>query len=202
MPQARVLNETEIRKVLKVISLRRHAARDRCIWNLGLYSGMRVKELASLRVCDVLTKDAEIRDEVHLSSEQTKGRKGRTVILGKKARDEIKIYLCARYKTKDLQPILLTDTTRRLFTTQKNNRDRDGGFSPNTLAGHFCQLMREANIDGASSHTMRRQFLVSLAEKGVAVHILCALAGHSSVAVTSKYLSANPAVMRRAVDLV
>lgn len=126
----------------------------------------------------------------------------RTVILGKKARDEIKSYLCDRYKTKDLQPVLLTDTTRRLFTTQKNVRNRDGGFSPNTLAGHFCQLMREAKIDGASSHSMRRSFITSLADKGVSVRVLQELAGHANLQTTARYIAVNDAVMRRAVDLV
>ena len=199
MPQARVLSESEVRKVLKAISFRRHAVRDRTIFLLGLYSGMRAKELCSLRICDVLTKESEVRDEIHLSSDQTKGRKGRTVILGKKARDEIKNYLCDRYKTKDLQPVLLTDTTRPLFTTQKNPRR---GFSPNTLAGHFCQLMREANIECASSHSMRRSFLSALGSKGVSLRILQALAGHASPQTTALYVDANPAVMRRAVDLV
>jgi len=202
MPQARVLSEQEVRKVLKAISFRRHAVRDKAIFLLMLYTGLRSKEAAAIRVCDVLTKEAEVRDEIHLSSEQTKGRKGRTVILGKKARDEIKNYLCDRYKTKDLQPVLLTDTTRRLFTTQKNVRNRDGGFSPNTLAGHFCQLMREANIEGASSHSMRRSFITSLADKGVSVRVLQELAGHANLQTTARYIAVNDAVMRRAVDLV
>jgi integrase/recombinase XerD len=160
---------------------------------------MRAKELCSVRVCDVLTKDADVRDEIHLSSDQTKGKRGRTVILGKKARDLIKNYLCERYNTNDLQPLLLTDTSRPLFTTQKNPRR---GFSPNTLAGHFCTLMREANIEGGSSHSCRRTFLTILGNKGVSLRILQALAGHASPQTTAMYVEANPAVMRRAVDLV
>lgn len=199
MPQARVLTESEIKKVLKVISLRRHAARDRAIFLIGLYSGMRAKELSALRVCDVLTTESEVRDEIHLSSDQTKGKKGRTVILGKKARDEIKSYLCSRFKTKTLEPVLLTDTSRPLFSTQKCPRR---GFSPNTLAGHFCQLMREANIEGGSSHSCRRTFITSLAHKGVSVRVLQALAGHSNLQTTARYIEVNDAVMRRAVDLV
>jgi len=199
MPQARVLSESEVRKVLKAISFRRHAVRDKAIFLLMLYSGLRAKEASAIRVCDVITKEAEVRDEIHLSSDQTKGKKGRTVILGKKARDEIKSYLCDRYKTKDLQPVLLTDTSRPLFTTQKNPRR---GFSPNTLAGHFCQLMREANIEGASSHSMRRSFIASLADKGVSVRVLQELAGHANLQTTARYIAVNNAVMRRAVDLV
>lgn len=199
MPQARVLTESEIKKVLKVISLRRHAARDRAIFLTGLYSGMRAKELSALRVCDVLTKESQVRDEIHLSSDQTKGKKGRTVILGKKARDEIKSFLLSRFKTKSLEPILLTDTTRPLFTTQKSSMR---GFSANTLAGHFCQLMREANIDGGSSHSMRRSFITNLADKGVSVRVLQELAGHANLQTTARYIAVNDAVMRKAVDLI
>ncbi len=199
MPQARVLNESEIRKVLKAISFRRHASRDRTIFLLGLYSGMRAKELCSIRLCDVLTKEAEIKDEIHLSSNQTKGKRGRKVILGKKARELLKSYICERFKISDLNPIILTDTSRPLFTTQKNPKR---GFSPNTLAGHFCSLMREAKIEGGSSHSMRRSFITNLADKGVSVRILQELAGHANLQTTARYIAVNDAVMRRAVELV
>lgn len=199
MPQARVLNESEIRKILKAISFRRHASRDRTIFLLGLYSGMRAKELCSVRICDVLTREAEVKDEINLSSDQTKGKRGRKVVLGKKARELIESYLCERFNTNDLQPILLTDTNRPLFTTQKNPKR---GFSPNTLAGHFCALMREAKIEGGSSHSMRRSFITNLADKGVSVRILQELAGHANLQTTARYIAVNDAVMRRAVDLV
>jgi integrase/recombinase XerD len=199
MSQARVLNESEVKKVLKVISFRRHSNRDRAIFLLGLYSGLRAKELASLRICDVLNSDAEVKDTVYLSSDQTKGRKGRAVIFGTKARQEVTKYLLHRFNTKDLKPILLTDTTRPLFSTQKNPRQ---GFSPNTLAGHFCNLMREAKIEHGSSHSMRRSFITSLADKGVSVRVLQELAGHANLATTARYIAVNDAVMRRAVELV
>ena len=49
---------------------------------------MRTKELCSLRLCDVLDKATEIRGEIYFATELTKGRSGRTVILGKMARVE------------------------------------------------------------------------------------------------------------------
>lgn len=199
MPQARVLSDHEVKRVLRAISVRRHAFRDRAMFLLGLYSGMRAIELSALRICDVLTRDGEIKDTIHLSKEQTKGKKGRSVVIGKKAREEIKRFLLERFGTQDLQPILLTDTMRPLFVTQKSPRH---GFSANTLAGHFCQLMREARIDGASSHSMRRTFITNLADKGVSVHILQALAGHANIQTTARYIQANEAVIRRAAELV
>lgn len=199
MPQARVLTDREIKSVLRTINTRRHAFRDRAMFLLGLYTGMRAKELAALRICDVLTRDGQVRDTFNLSKEQTKGRKGRVVVVGKKAQQEVKNYLCERFGTSDLSPILLTDTLRPLFSTQKNPRS---GFSPNTLAGHFSQLMREACIEGASSHSMRRTFITNLADKGVSVHILQALAGHSNIQTTARYIQANDVIIRRAAELV
>lgn len=199
MPQARVLTDREIKSVLRTIKVRRHAHRDRALFLLGLYTGMRAKELAALRICDVLTRDGQVKDTFHLSKEQTKGRKGRAVVVGKKAQEEIKTFLCERFHTSDLKPILLTDTTRPLFSTQKSPRS---GFTANTLAGHFCQLMKEARIEGASSHSMRRTFITNLADKGVSVHILQSLAGHSNIQTTARYIQANEVVIRRAAELV
>ena len=49
---------------------------------------------------------------------------------------------------------------------------------------------------------MRRTFLTNLANKGVSIHVLAALAGHRNVSTTMVYLSANENVMRAAVELL
>jgi len=89
MSQAKVLNEREIKKCLLYISARRHASRNRCMFLLTHQSGMRVGEVAALRLCDVLTTDAQIKEEIRLSAEQTKGDRSRTVYLPEKAQQEI-----------------------------------------------------------------------------------------------------------------
>ena len=85
MSQAKVLTEKEIKKVVKVIDSKRHAIRNRCMFLLTHGSGMRVGEVASLRICDVLASDGSVKSEVYLSAHQTKGNKGRTVYLSKDA---------------------------------------------------------------------------------------------------------------------
>jgi integrase/recombinase XerD len=199
MAQAKVLNEKEIRKVLLYIAAHKHAQRNRAMFQLLHLTGMRVGELAALRLCDVLTKDAEITDEIRLSRDQTKGDKPRTVLLSDKARQELCAYLRIRFDTKDLAPILLTDTTRALFNTQKSAHR---GFSANTLAQHFHILYKRAGITGASSHSGRRGFITGLAEQGVSARVLQMLAGHSSLATTQRYIDINPAMMRKAVELI
>jgi integrase/recombinase XerD len=44
--------------------------------------------------------------------------------------------------------------------------------------------------------------LTNLANQGVSIHVLASLAGHRSIAVTNRYLTANDDMKRRAVELV
>ena len=199
MTQAKVLNEREIKKCLTWISAKRHATRNRCMFLLTHQSGMRVGEVSALRICDVLTQDGQIKEEVRLRADQTKGDRSRVVYLPTKTQQEIREYLLTRFKVRDLKPICITDTSRALFSTQKNaNR----GFSANTLAQYFHYLYKEVGIEGASSHSGRRGFITNLANKGVSVRVLQELAGHRSLAVTQRYIEVNHQLMRNAVELV
>jgi integrase/recombinase XerD len=199
MSQAKVLSEKEVRKVLLYIASRKHASRNRAMFVVLNATGMRVGELAALRLCDVLSSTGEIVEEIRLAADQTKGSHGRVVVLNQKAQEEIKNYLMTRFKLKDLMAVTMTDTSRALFTTQKNpNR----GFTPSTLAQHFHYMYRGAGIMGASSHSSRRSFITKLSEMGVSVRVLMDLAGHRSLAVTQKYIESNPNLMRSAVELL
>lgn len=199
MSQAKVLTEKEVRKVLLHIAGRKHPTRNRAMFVVLNATGMRVGELAALRLCDVLSPTGEVVDEIRLSADQTKGARGRVVVLNQKAQEEIKNYLMTRFKLKDLRAVTMTDTSRALFTTQKNpNR----GFSSSTLAQHFHYMYKNAGIMGASSHSSRRSFITKLSEMGVSVRVLMDLAGHRSLAVTQKYIESNPKLMRSAVELL
>ena len=199
MSQAKVLTEKEIKKVIKVIESKRHASRNRCMFMMTHMSGARISEVASLRICDVLASDGSIKSEVYLSAVQTKGSKGRTLYLSDKLREEISLYLKTRFKLKDLLPVTMTDTVRALFTNQK---DCQRGFSASTACQMFHYWYKEAKIEGASSHSGRRGFITNLANKGVHVRILQELAGHSSIAVTQKYIDVNQDKLRIAVGML
>ena len=147
----------------------------------------------------MLASDGTIKTEVYLSAEQTKGSKGRTLYLSEKLRNEIELFLKTRFKLRDLLAVTLTDTTRALFTNQKNpNR----GFSASTACQMFHYLYKEAKIEGASSHSGRRGFITNLANKGVHVRILQELAGHSSISVTQKYIDVNYDKLRASVEML
>ena len=199
MAQARVLTEREIKKVLQYCNQHKHPSRNRAMLLSTHLAGLRVGEVAALKVSDVLNGEGEIKDEIYLSAAQTKGARARTVLVPKRLQIEIKQYLQAKYGLERLAAVSLTDTSIALFHTQKHPKR---GFSANTLAQHFHYLYERAGITGASSHSGRRGFITNLADKGVHVRVLMALAGHQSIATTQKYIDLNPTMMRTAVELI
>jgi len=93
MGQASVLTDTEIRRVFRIIDTTRHAERNRLAFVLSIYAGMRIGEIAALTVSDVATANGDVRCEIKLGAHQTKGSKGRTVILSTRVRKEIGFFL-------------------------------------------------------------------------------------------------------------
>jgi len=188
MSQAKTLTPADIEQVLAHIAQRSYALRNRVMLLTGLWSGMRVGEIASLSVGDIMNGDGSIRAEVRLSADQTKGRQPRTVFLPQKLRDELAGYMALRKDAKPNHPLFVTAGRKR--------------FSANVMAQHFHYLFKSAGIAGASSHSMRRTFITNLATKGIGVRVLASLAGHKSIAVTQKYIDVNDEMKRNAVELV
>jgi integrase/recombinase XerD len=188
MAQAKTLTPTEVERALAYIAQHSYALRNRVMLLVGLWSGMRVGEIASLTIGDVRGPDGTINTEVRLSAEQTKGRQPRTVFLPQKLRDELMAYLELRKHMADDHPLFVTAGRR--------------AFSANLMAQHFHYLFRRAGVSGASSHSMRRSFITTLANKGIGVRVLASLAGHRSIAVTQRYIDVNDDMKRRAVELV
>ena len=199
MAQARVLTEKELRKVLNFCNTQPHSARNKTMLLCTHMAGMRVGEVAALRICDVLALDGTVKDEIALSATQTKGSKARTVLVPKKLQDELTAYLQQRFGLSNLLAVTQTDTLRALFPTQKNPKR---GFTANTLCQLFHKLYKDAHMSGATSHSGRRTFITKLADKGVGVRVLMALAGHKSIATTQRYIELNPTVMKAAVELI
>lgn len=114
MAQASVLTDAEIRRVFRIIETTRHAARNRLAFVLSIYAGLRVGEIAALTLQDVATVEGNVRREIKLSAHQTKGSKGRTVVLSTRVRDEIASFLKMR------SPRKIDDGS--LIASQRNNR--------------------------------------------------------------------------------
>ena len=114
MAQASVLTDPEIRRVFRIIETTRHAARNRLGFVLSIYAGLRVGEIAALTVVDVATAESRVRREIKLGAHQTKGSKGRTVVLANRVRKEIQDYLITRSNWRNDSPLIASQRNGRV----------------------------------------------------------------------------------------
>jgi len=188
MKQAPVLNERERQRMLQHLQRTSYAARNRCMLQLSWLAGMRVGEIAALDLGDVLGPNGEIRVEIQLRPDQTKGDQARTVLVNSQLRAELERYV----KTLNVR----LEPKRALIASKTGKR-----FSANGLCQRFLQLYDHAGLDKATSHSGRRTFITGLAHKGVNVRVWAALAGHRNITTTQRYIELNDAVLKEAIEL-
>jgi site-specific recombinase XerD len=80
-------------------------------------------------------------------------------------------------------PRHITNSNAALFFSAKR-----GGFSAQTIVNLFARFYALTGIKGASSHSGRRQFLTELADKGICLRVIQALARHKDMSMTQRYI--------------
>lgn len=189
--QAKVLTDEEVERVLQYTKNTKHSLRNRTLVITSFASGMRAKELASLRYKDVVSSDGTIKSEIRLSAEQTKGSDSRTVYINSKLQQELLEYVKGtRFVSGD----------DKFFQTQKSNSKV--GFTANTLCQFFHYLYKKAGIDGAKGHSGRRTLATKLCERGTNLRLVMEVLGHKNLATTQKYLSVNVNLLKQAIELI
>jgi integrase/recombinase XerD len=187
MPAAKLITERELKRALAICATRRHSLRDQTILHLSYSAGLRACEIAALRVGDVYAEDGSVKHCVTLSAQQTKGSRARVFYVNQRLQRVLEQYQ---------QQISSRVAGEPLFQTQMRT-----AFSANTMSQLFLIIYGAAGLEGCSSHSGRRSFITRLAEQGVAVHLLAALAGHRSIQTTQRYITVNEALLARAVEL-
>lgn len=187
MPAAKLITERELKRAIAICGTRRHSQRDQTILQLSYYAGLRACEISALTVGDVFAADGSVRSTVTLSAGQTKGSRARVFYVNQRL---------ARVFSDYWHVVKSRNPSQPLFQTQLGT-----AFSANTMSQLFLIIYAAAGLEGCSSHSGRRSFITRLAEQGVAVHLLAALAGHRSIQTTQRYITVNDALLARAVEL-
>lgn len=197
MTKAKTLSEIELSKILLYTKSTKNPKRNRLMILLTYWGGMRVGEVAALRVSNVLNDDLSVKDEIILLSEQTKGNHSRTVLLPEKLKMEIENYLNAN-------PVLKANRELPLFLPARGFRGTPNtkGFTADSLTHTFKRFYKEAGIDNGSSHSGRRTFITRLASRGVSARVLQELAGHKHLSTTQQYIDINDDMKRKALELL
>jgi integrase len=193
--QAKTLTKAQVESVTSFLLTRRHGLRDQTIFLLSIRAGLRAKEIANLKWAMILAADREVGDSIHLTDEASKGKSGRIVPLNKQLRGNLVQMLNLAKQDRHFGP-----ETAYVVTTE-----RAGHTSAQAVVNMFKRWYRDLGLLGCSSHSGRRTFITNAARKittvGGSLRDVQMLAGHSSLAVTQRYIESDSQAQRRIVDM-
>ena len=190
MKQAKLLTEPEFRRLTAIINSLRYQTRNHTIIALSFCAGLRACEIAALRVGDVFDEAGGVKDTIYLSADQTKGSDSGSVLVNTKLRRQL-LKFAKQY------PVHVSTRSAPLLFSAKG-----GGFTAQTIVNLFKRLYKMAGIDGASSHSGRRQFVTQLADQGINARLVQVLARHKHLSTTQRYIDVNENALRNAVELL
>lgn len=167
--------------------------RDLAIWQIGITSGLRIGEILSLQVGDVVP-DGSIADQVYIRRQNMKGKtEGRAVLLHPCAKIAIKGWLDELAETVPLEPDLF------LFKSRKGqNRPISCRQALNILQDAFKAVGLTGKKYG--SHTMRKTFAMWMYDRlGKDIRKLQLALAHRWVTSTQNYLVVEQSEIDQAV---
>ena len=146
MAQAKTLSKAVLKMLFYVTrSCSRYSERDLTMLQLTHYCGMRVGEVAALRIADVVDENYKVRTEIVLAAAITKSKRARRIFVPRQMHRHLQQYI-------NTLSLTLTPNTY-LFSTQNQSH-----FTANTVAQHLQRLYAQAAITGATSQSGRRTF--------------------------------------------
>ena len=194
--QAKILSKKQIDQLLWYVGTNRNAMRNRIIVLLSVRAGLRAKEIAGLTWAMITDADGEISDSIHLTDEASKGKSGRIIPLNMKLRHELEDWREHEAKRHGFN----------VATSYVVSTERAGKTSAQAIVNMFSAWYVETGLIGCSSHSGRRTFITNAARQittvGGSLRDVQMLAGHSSLAVTQRYIEGDSEARRKIVDLV
>jgi integrase/recombinase XerD len=181
--QARILSPKEIAGIFKVLPRKR----DKALFALGMYTGLRVGEIVSLRTNQLFTESANVRHVLKVKRLKTKN----TVFNDIPIHPKLKIKLIAYHD--DL------DSSEWLFPSEGSASGHlTRAQAHNILVAAFETL----GLEDASTHSMRRTCLTNMSRAGVPLRTIQEISGHASLSDLQTYLAVDPDDTRRAINLL
>ncbi len=171
------------------------ATRMRAMIHLMYASGMRVSELVSIKVKDLVSGvsgDLQIRNNFSIKG---KGGKDRIVVINDSAKAALCDYLAIRDR----------------FIFGKSSKAKEYFFASSSALGHMTRqnfakqlkkIALESSLDPAmvSPHVLRHSFASHLLEGGADLRVIQELLGHADISTTQIYTHVRSELLKKTID--
>ena len=194
--QAKVLNDNELRRLIKVAKTSRYPTRNLVMVLLSAKAGLRACEIASLDWSMVCDASGRVGHLIELPGSVTKYGLGRRIPM----HFDLRRALIAHGRQNGLSgPVVGSE------------RKPKAGLNPcpmraKAVVNWFACAFAEAGLEGCSSHSGRRTFVTRAArlvhKVGGSLRDVQQLAGHRSIETTQAYIDGDRDAQRRLVKLL
>ena len=194
--QAKILNKKQIDQLIWYVGTLRHPLRNEVIVLLSVKAGLRAKEIASLTWSMITDAEGDIGSHIHLTDKASKGRSGRVIPLNMQLRLKL-----ADLFEQERQHHRFDLTTSHVIRTERSEKT-----TPQAIVNMFAAWYADVGLLGCSSHSGRRTFITNAAKKistvGGSLRDVQLLAGHSSLAVTQRYIDGDSFAQHKLIDIL
>jgi len=166
-------------------TLRKRSPRDYLLFVLGVNTALRVGDLLELKVADVVDGNGNVRE--FLTLRENKTGKDKRVKMNEAAIEAIEFYIAKTKPTPDALLFLNPRTGRALTRVQVWR-----------LLNQWALAVGITDRIGA--HTMRKSWGYQARKQGVPLELIQAKLGHSSPAVTRRYIGVTADEIERVED--
>lgn len=182
--KAKILNHDEIQLLFNEGL---HNLRDRTLFAVCLFTAARINEACTLHSQDVYDKRGRVRPELTFRKSNTKGKLATRTI---PVLDELRGYL-ERYKPEAGKIWLFPGGVFR--------EEQSRHINPDSASRVLRKAFERVNIDGASTHSMRRTALTQMSNAGIPLRTIQEISGHRNLEQLQHYLEIQPEQVKGAI---
>ena len=191
--QSKTLKTEEFQQVIRhTLKSSPFPIRDCAILQVSYRCGLRAKEIAELKISDILDNKGEIKETVTLRKKTTKGHRGGVAFFTHpEVREALSKYLVQIRSSKATQ-------YENVFISKKGTP-----FSPSSMSRLFTHIYKRAGFEGCTSHSGRRSLCKNLNAQNVSVYNIQKIMRHSNIQTTvNHYLSVDEETLANLVEEV
>jgi integrase len=184
--QAKVISDAQQKAIVAFLGSRKHAYRNVAIFLLSVDAGLRAKEIAALEWGMLTDAAGSLTDAIRLQDKAAKGTSGGVVFMSQRLRRALESHAHGRI----LNGRVVLSSNGRPMSAQ-------------VVTNWFWQLYQRMGFVGCSSHSGRRTAITRWARKisavGGSLRDVQALARHSSLQMTQRYIDVSEDACRKVV---
>ncbi len=212
--QAAIFTPKDFKLALRLCDYDRHDIRNKVIIWFSFGCGLRVTEIALLKVKDVIEKNGEIITNGWIPGTYSKNHKGRYFYVVEdehvsSIKDYIEYRVANKMRVSDAgkyqglapeSPFLLVTKYKgfsfiKKYYTNEQNKEVEYRVC-SSLQQLLSNLLLRSSVKGASSHSGRRTLATRLADRGVDIGLIQYILGHGHAGQTIDYIEPNQARLR------